>query len=202
MNALRPRYEAFRRCALSIALFAACVCGARHADAQRQPRAAMEETVKPIASGDEFFVHVVPGVRERWSDSGTRIYPSSTLTYTDRRTGEMTQLLESGTFEFPTRRVSYSQVRLLGAIADDQRLYVAAWISGRFFDKPPGRWEKRTGGSYRLQTFRLSDGELVNSLAVAEGLPDAVPDELPDPSPLQLIDGGVKCFGQTFTFNR
>lgn len=187
-----------------LATAAAVVAVAQFASAQQPAEVVPQEREKPIAAGDDYFVHVL---RAEWKgqsvDLMRRVYPGgSVVLHTDRSTGELTRLLESGTFEIPTRRISYSQTRLLGALADGERLYLAVWHSGRIWDQPPGPWDALKGGGYTLRTYRLSDGKYLKSTNITEGVPELAPAEKADAGPLERIDGGVKCFGQEFVLEK
>lgn len=123
------------------------------------------------------------------------------LLLTTLESGEMKVLSATASWSVPTRRISYRQTRLLGVIGDAERLYVLIWDSGRVFDSPPPPASQKTkAGTYQLFVFWLGDGSTIVSQPLTGDLPAEVPVETAEKGPLQLVDGGVSCFGTTVKF--
>ena len=191
-----------RRSFLGRVVLGVVLAGLPCSAALRADEAAEDEALEPFARGEDYFVHVVPATKWHPTHIARRVPTGwSAVMPTDRRSGAMKCLLESGTFEVPTRRISYVQVRLLGVVADEHRLYVASWNSGRIFDRAPGPWDKLESGFYRLQVFRLADGASLGTKAVTEGVPEIAPLEQSGAGPLELVEGGVKLYAQTIALD-
>lgn len=166
-----------------------------------------------IASTPECMVHALHAPLDPAGDRFLR-RPSSTsvaVLWTARASGEMKPLLATGTFAIPTRRRSFTQTRLLGAVADQERLYLAVWRSGRTFDEPPPAadepfdWtppestSRRDGAiGFALIVFWLADG----SQLIDEPLPPRprVPRETTAAGLLKLTDGRVEFAGRAYKF--
>ena len=170
------------------------------ARAQEQP-----ELKKPVlvSKGTKHFVHALdmsPLRAEGWVEFV--VAPGWGLVYTNRESGQMQHLMRpTGTVRINTRRISYSQSRIVGVAADANRLYVLRWQSGRVFDKPPAADAKPEGGRYELSVFWLADGSLVQLRPLGtKGLPKHAPVQQLTPGPLKLVKGGVSCYGSTFRY--
>ena len=144
------------------------------------------------------FVHALRGAPEVSGGVVERVTgPGHLLLHVVRATGEMTVLVPAtGTVAVNTRRISFHQTRILGVAADTERLYVLMWSSGRVFDKPPDPDALAEGGIFELRTFWLADGQpLAAPKLSAEGLPKGAPPETVEKGPLQIVKGGVECYG-------
>ena len=157
-----------------------------------------------VAKGEKHFVHALEmsPLRSRASAVERIVARGSGLVHTNRQSGEMTHLIPpTGTVCINTRRISYLQTRIVGIVADAQRLYVLRWQSGRIFDKPPAADAVLTHGHYELSVFWLADGSLILGGSLrAKGLPKHAPVEALAPGPLKLVKRGVSCYGSTFHF--
>jgi hypothetical protein len=164
------------------------------ARAQEQP-----ELKKPVlvGKGTKHFVHALKMSPLRAEGLVEFVVaPGWGLVYTNRESGQMHP---TGTVRINTRRISYSQSRIVGVAADADRLYVLRWQSGRVFDKPPDA--KPEGGRYELSVFWLADGSLIQLRPLeTKGLPKHAPVEQLTPGPLKLVKGGVSCYGSTFRY--
>ena len=159
-----------------------------------------ERPPKLVAKAKGTLIHAVPyphGVELRGvSDAPGGIL----LLHTRTESGEMKQLLATGTFTYPTRRQSWSHSRIVGIAADDERLYVLVWATRGYDRVPPPEQMAGERATYTLSVFRLADGELVhrgtpdtlNSKPVQPGAPPA---EVLEKGPLELVKGGVKIDG-------
>lgn len=184
---------------------------AAEVDAQKRK----QEIVAPrlVVTTPECFAHAMHAPADPAGDRFLRRPASSSaeVLWTNRATGEMKPLLSTGTFAIPTRRRSFTQTRLLGVTADDERLYLAVWRSGRTFDEPPPSadepfdWTPREPGGregavgFALVVFWLADG----SQLVDEPLPPLaqVPRETTAVGILKPITRGVEVAGQVLQFN-
>jgi hypothetical protein len=177
-----------------------------------------------LVKGDGFAVHALAGAFTNNAFLQRPIHGGITLMHTDLESGRMTYLIGSGVWEVPTRRISYSRTNLLGIAADDERLYVASWSSGRVFDEAPSPWSPLEGGQFTLTVFRLADGKSVYqdsiklsaeqvaaidentrqlshgdlSLLWTHGSGDMKPTQAGD---VQLIEGGVSAYGHLYKFD-
>src|SRR5688572_27888304 len=126
-----------------------------------------ERPPKLVARAKGTLVHAVPyphgGEGRGVSDAPGGIL----LLHTRAETGEMKQLLASGTFAYPTRRQSWSHSRIVGIAADDERVYVLVWATRGYDRVPPPEQMPGERATYTLNVFRLADGELVH-----RGTPD------------------------------
>ncbi|MGD9646488.1 MAG: hypothetical protein AB7U73_12305 [Pirellulales bacterium] len=184
------------------------------ADEQAQHKRLQQEIAQPrlVVATDACFVHALHAPVD---PAGNRFMrrPASTsvaVLWTDRATGHMKPVLATGTFAIPTRRLSYSQTRLLGAAADDERLYLAVWRSGRTFDEPPppatesfawtAREPSRREGAigFALVVVWLADAAQL----LDEPLPPLaeVPRETTAAGLIKRVDDGVEVAGQVFKF--
>ena len=198
-----------------IPLLGATSLGAEDDGAEAADQLHKQEIAAPrlITSTPECFVHALHAPLDAAGDRFLR-RPSSTsvaVLWTARASGEMKPLLGTGTFAIPTRRRSFTQSRLLGAVADGERLYLALWRSGRTFDEPPPSaaepmdWtppestSRRDGAiGFALVVFWLADG----NPALDEPLPPQpqLPQETTADGLLKLIDGGVEFAGRAYRF--
>jgi len=187
------------------------------ADAAREfdAQALKQEIASPrlISSMPECFVHALHAPLDPLGDRFLR-RPSSTsvaVLWTARASGEMKPLLSTGTFAIPTRRRSFTQLRLLGAVADQERLYLAVWRSGRAFDEPPPAADERFAWT-PPESIGRRDGAIGFALVVvwlADGNPlldeplppqPQVPRETTAAGLLKLTDGGVEFAGRAYKF--
>ena len=157
-----------------------------------------ERPPKLVAKAKGTLIHAVPyphGQGRGLPDAPGGIL----LLHTRAETGEMKQLLASGTFAYPTRRQSWSHSRIVGIAADDERVYVLVWATRGYDRVPPPEQMPRERATYTLIVFRLADGELVY-----RGPPDNVnskpqagtpPAEVLEKGPLEVVKGGVKIDG-------
>lgn len=198
-----------------IPLIGATSHGADLDDAEAADQGVKQEIAAPrlITSTPECFVHALHAPLDAAGDRFLR-RPSSTsvaVLWTARASGEMKPLLGTGTFAIPTRRRSFTQTRLLGAVADEERLYLAVWRSGRTFDEPPPAADEPMDWTPPESTSRR-DGAIGFALVVC-WLADSSPllDEPLPPQPqvsrettadglLRLIDGGVEFAGRAYKF--
>jgi hypothetical protein len=143
------------------------------------------------------FVHAVRGVPEASRPVERIVGPGHQLLHTIRTTGEMTVLVPAtGTVAINTRRISFVQTRILGIAADEERLYVLIWSSGRVYDRPPDPGAPVEGGRHELRTFWLADGQpLAAPTLGAEGLPKVAPPETLGNGSLGPVKGGGECHG-------
>jgi len=157
--------------------------------------------LKPLAKGADHLVHAVayPSSSEGYSGLGGRSVGGRMILHTVPSTGIMTPLVTSGTWAVPTRRLSYSQLRIVGVSADAQRLYVATWESGRMWDRPASKPEANSG-TYRLSVFWLADGSKIQEFALTVKRPDAVPAETTENGVIEPGDSGLTVLGETFRF--
>jgi hypothetical protein len=198
-----------------IPLLGATSLGAEEDAAEAADQLHKQEIAAPrlIASTPECFVHALLAPVDPAGDRFLRrpMSSSASVLWTNRATGEMKPLLATGTFAIPTRRRSFTQTRLLGAVADDERLYLAVWRSGRTFDEPPPTAEeafdwtppasvgRRDGAiGFALVVFWLADG----SQLVDEPLPAVaqVPRETTAVGMLKPITRGVEVAGKALKF--
>jgi len=189
-------------------LLAATAMFVQAGQAIARPKELPAPKAKLIAKGETYLVHALPG-----SDGGHRfermyMHPGVSVLYTslkpadgsDATAGEMTRLIHTGTWEVNTERISYHQSRVVGVVADKQRLYVAVWHSGRIYDRPPNPYAKRTGGTYVLTAFSLADGKKITGLGLVGSGPKTVPGETVEAGVLHLEENGVSCFGTRLEF--
>ena len=159
--------------------------------------AAPDEGPRLVARSEAGQIHA-------WSSAraigvSRKLRGGSLVLFTERSSGAMRILAESGTWAIPTARLSFSMVRIVGVLAAGDLVYVASWQSGRIFDEAP-REPDPASGSYTLLAFRVSDGGRAAGLTLS-GLvkgfarPSLLPPESSGPGVLRLAPGGVELFG-------
>ncbi len=182
-----------------------------------------------LVKGDGYAIHALAGAITTDAFLHRPIGGGISLIHTDLESGRMSILFSSGVWEVPTRRISYSRTSLLGAAVDDERLYVAAWQSGRVFDEPPSPWAQPKGGQYVLSVHRLTDGKAIYHDAIdnsdegprrprGDALEEAARQlsagdlsalwtvgengmKPTEAGNVKLIKGGVSVFGHHYTFD-
>ena len=158
-----------------------------------------------LAKGTNYVVHAIPRMPPTHAATPPLV-GGHVLVYTSVHTGKMTILTSSGILPFVTRRASWAQQRILGVVADSERLYVLLWLSQRNYDRPDWRITlplQKVGGKYYLRVFSLADGSPVLTSTVgprAEDLPKSVPGESMKQGPLVFHKPGISFFGRYFVF--
>ena len=171
--------------------------------ARAQDDAETREKPVLVSKGAKHFVHALEMAPLRPKDRVELVVTRGwSLVYTNRESGEMKHLTHAtGTVRINTRRVSFHQSRIVGVVADAERLYVLRWTSGRIYDKPPAADAKPTGGRYELSVFWLADGSPIQvTQPNAKGLPKHAPVEELAPGPLRVVKSGVSCYGSTLRY--
>jgi hypothetical protein len=159
-----------------------------------------------LVKRDACFVH---GLTVLPSSAGSRrglvervVSAGHVLLHTSRETGKMIRLGEAtGVVAVNTRRISYVATRTLGVVADEERLYALLWTSGRLWSPPAGD-AAVPGGRYALRVFWLADGAPLPAPHLdPSDLPDAAPPASLGAGPLEVVEGGVSCFGTTARYD-
>lgn len=86
---------------------------------------------------------------------------------TDRATGAMSTIVETGTVALPTRRISFQHTRLLGAATDGATLSLLVWHAPRMWDRPTHTGNAIEDGSLQLVTVDLASGGSTTRHSVA-----------------------------------
>jgi hypothetical protein len=157
-----------------------------------------------IASGAKFAVHAIKGraattVEHEHNIAGTTILYVPLVESTRART-----LIQSGNRERKVEKdkvPTVTQTRIVSASADTERLYVLVW-HGEWLLHGPGEFIGPVLGKsddYRLYTFWLADGSELPPVRVKGG-EMTIPTESARWNHLEVVKGGVKVFGNTFTF--
>lgn len=120
------------------------------------------------------------------------------VVFTDRASGEMRVLAESGIWSIPTVRISFHVVRLLGVQLAGDQVFVALWRSERVYDRAPQNMDPATG-TFTVMAFGVSDGKK-RGLTLSKGSehfrrPAQMPVETRAAGVLRLAPGGVELFG-------
>ena len=155
-----------------------------------------------IVAADEGFVVLafVGAVPMRSREKAHR--PGLAILHSDLARGEASWLIRGGTFERPTRRISFVTRRVIGVRQQDSLLYLATW-ENVWWDRPPAEFTElpSDAGSYIVQALCLVTGLRVfrNELDLAEGRPDQIPVETAEPGVLENGELGVRIFGQNIT---
>ena len=144
------------------------------------------------------FVHAVEASPPVTEHVERLVASGPMLLHTDRESGAMKRLGPAGGIvAVSTVRVSYAVTRILGVAADDERLYVLAWRSGRIFDRPPAADAPLEGGTYTVSVFALAGGAEQRTVRLTgKGVPAAAPAPSLGAGPLKLVEGGVACYGE------
>ena len=177
-----------------------------------------------LVKSDTYAVHALAGTFTTDAFLRRPVHGGITLMHTDLKSGRMTSLFSSGVWEVPTRRISYNRVNLLGVAADDERLYVASWNSGRVFDDAPYPSSPLEGGQLSLTVIRLADGKTIYQDSIKPS-PDQIAAIDEDAQPfvrgdmsvlwehgsgdmkprqvgaIELVEGGATAFGNVYTFD-
>jgi hypothetical protein len=155
----------------------------------------------------DYLIHAVPQ-----SPSGERslvldeIHPPLLLLYTSAISGEMKRLAASGHSAVPgppmgIDRIHHTRTRIVGVVADADRLYVVFHTTNWKAMVPEGGRDGAERKKYELLVFRLTDGEKLHALEMKEGdFPEGMPRDTSEAGPLKVIEGGVICYGVTFEF--
>ena len=122
-----------------------------------------ERPPKLVAKAKGTLVHAVPYSHARELRGLSDAPAGFLLLHTRTESGEMKQLLASGTSVYSTRRQSWSHSRIVGIAADDERVYVLVWAIRGWDQVPPPEQMPGERATYTLSVFRLADGELVHS---------------------------------------
>lgn len=101
-----------------------------------QPAFRHGDEVKPVVQTEECFVHCLTGVFRRDGLFEAWEKPGVTLIMTWRRSGDMRVLATTGAVGYRTRRMTFSEKRLVGLLARKDHLYLAYW-EARSYDVPP-----------------------------------------------------------------
>jgi hypothetical protein len=165
--------------------------------------------IAPFASGS--FTVVAKG------SSGASII------YLPLHGGKPKTLLQTGNREFlapgESEQFSATQSRVVGAVADAERLYVVVWNSrwdlkgaGREFVEdmfghaPPRRPALPrepmllANDDYKLHVFWLADARDLQPVQLPAKGGKVIPEEILTHGPLEVVSGGVKVFGETITY--
>jgi hypothetical protein len=165
-----------------------------------------------IAKTPDVLVHALPHSKDfAWIRQPVAV-PGFRLLLTQLPSGEMATLFETRTTNDGHRRLSYNQTRLLGAIVDDQRLYILVGTIHQM-DTIPSTSEtfamaslkkdaSQNRASIQLLVFWLKDGSQIASRELAsDNMPKEISKETADAGPLALVKNGVKFYGNTATFD-
>jgi hypothetical protein len=157
-----------------------------------------------LASGAKFTIHAIKGraataAEHEHNVAGTAIIYVPLVEGTRART-----LLQSGNREQKgekDRPPTVTQTRIVGATADNERLYVLVWHGdwllhgpGEFFGPVLGKSD-----DYRLYTFWLADGSELPPVRVKGG-EKTIPPESIRSDLVRAVNGGVKVLDKTITF--
>lgn len=152
-----------------------------------------------LAVGKAYSIHAFNGAVQENSWRSRVVRPGIVVFHTNTRTGQSTWMVRTGTYEIPTRRISYSVSRLLGLLQTDSHIAVATYSAGRVFDQPP-RVPPPDVGSYRLAVFEKESGKKQFEIEIVPvpGRPEEVPDETAELGVIQRTSDGFAVLGATF----
>jgi hypothetical protein len=137
--------------------------------------------------------------------------------------GQPKTLLQTGNREFlapgDTEQFQATQSRVVGAVADSERLYVVVWnsrwdLKGAGFERvedmfghaPPRRPATPrepvllANDDYKLHVFWLADARELQPVQLPAKGGKVIPEEVLTRGPLEVVPGGVKVFGETVTY--
>jgi hypothetical protein len=137
--------------------------------------------------------------------------------------GQPKTLLQTGNREFlaagETAQFQATQTRVVGAVADAERLYVVVWnsrwelksaglerVENMFGHAPPRRPASPrepvllANDDYRLHVFWLDDGSDLQPVQLPAKGGKVIPEEVLTRGPLEVVPNGVKVFGETITY--
>jgi hypothetical protein len=166
----------------------------------------------PIATKDDYVIHQFYGsVREEIPETFrhaaspgqthlTLVTPGIVYSHTNRKTGSMTWLASSGTFQLSDgKRTSYVLRRFAGVLQDKERLYVLMYDSGLMGDKehPPKPAQE---SSYTLHVFLKANGEAIFQASFGKDRAVFPLIEITDPGDLRLDSdkGRLDVLGERF----
>lgn len=148
-----------------------------------------------IARGEGSLIHALAHPRERFTPSvGIR------LLHTNLDDGAMQVLTTSGSTAIPTRRISYSNVRIMGVAFDEKRLYVALWTASSM-DRPLAASQPARHAQWTLEVYDRKSGRRLDTAGLKDEVNEPAPDaETLEKGPISLVRGGVEVFGKTRLF--
>jgi len=152
-----------------------------------------------LACGDDFTISAFEGAVKNDAGGNRLVEPGVVIFHTDRKTGKSTWLIRTGTFEVPTRRVSYSVSRLLGLCQTDTHLAAAVYVAPRVWTRPPID-PPADVGAYRLVVFEKATGRKTSDvvLDLPNGPPERVPEETIGLGVIRETERGYVILGTHF----
>jgi hypothetical protein len=128
------------------------------------------------------------------------VRPGIVILHTDLNTGKATWLICTGTFEVPTRRISFSVSRLLGVFQTETHIAAALYNAERIWDHLPNE-PPPDQGTYSVSVFEKKHGKksFDIELNLSAGRPAFVPDETTSLGIIEKTEDGFSVLGNTFT---
>ena len=161
----------------------------------------IERTEGPdvLAIGDGFVIHVFTGVVQGDMWIYRIVRPGIVILHTDLTTGKATWLIHTGTFEVPTRRISFSMSRLLGLFQTETHIAAVLYNAERIWDHLPND-PPPDQGTYSLSVFEKKHGKksFEIELDLSAGRPAFVPDETTALGIIEKTADGFSVLGNTF----
>jgi hypothetical protein len=154
-----------------------------------------------------YLVHAVPQTppAEPTLLAG-EIHSPLVLMYTSPISGQMKRLVASGHSAVPgppmgIDRIHHTRTTIAGVKADNDLLFVALHTASWTVMQPKGRTDGAERSKYELLVFRLKDGEKLHVLEIKDGdFPKGLPHDTSEAGPLEVVCGGVTCYGVVFKF--
>lgn len=152
-----------------------------------------------LAQGRDYTIHVFDGAVLGQILHSRIVRAGKVIFHTDTDTGKGTWMIQTGLFEIPTVRVSYSVSRLIGLLQTDTQIATVTYYAGRIYDRPPNVPPPDKGG-YRVSVFEKNSGKKLFDveLGFPNGRPDQVPDETTELGVIQKNEDGFGVLGTSF----
>ena len=161
----------------------------------------IERTEGPVklASGDGFAIHMFSGSVQENIWISHVVHTGIVILHTDLITGKVTWLIHTGTFQVPTRRISFSISRLLGLYLTKTHIAAALYNIGKISDRLP-KEPPLDEGTYCVIVFKKQNEKKIFNLDLdlSAGRPERVPIETTELGILKRTEDGFSVFGNRF----
>lgn len=152
-----------------------------------------------LAKGKEYTIHVFNGAVQGKLPHQRIVQPGIVILHTDTQTGQASWMFQTGIYEIPKVRISYTVSRLLGLLQTDTHIVAVTYTAGRIFDRPPSA-PPPDKGDYRLSVFEKKSGrkKFYVEILSSPTRPERVPDETTELGIIQKTDDGFVVMGASF----
>lgn len=152
-----------------------------------------------VAQGEGYFIHALRYPRSDEAETVARVHGGWKVLHTGVRDGAMNVLFTSGSFERPTRRISYQNVRIVGIACDSKRLYLVSWRA-KSWDGPLVGAQTAERTEWRLHVYQRENGQERASVSLKSVDLEFAPKETIEKGPITLVEGGVEILGTKHSF--